>query len=230
MSEQPLMESLQRHRHFSGVFATWTGIGRLAAVNHSIVGKRFMATAFFFFILGGMLAMLIRAQLATSESAFMSHAAYNQVFTMHGTVMMFLFAIPMIEGFALYMLPKVLGARDLAYPRLSAFGYWCYLFGGTIILGGMVLGLAPDGGWFLYTPLSSREFTPGVNADIWLLGITFVENLRRGGGGRDHRHHFESARGGDDACEDAADRLVSSRHRPDDARRLPAADPRLHPA
>ena len=171
----PPIDALQRHRHFNRVFATWTGFGRFAAVNHSIVGKRFMVTAFFFFLVGGILAMLIRAQLATSDSAFMSHEAYNQVFTMHGTVMMFLFAIPMIEGFALYMLPKILGARDLAYPRLSAFGYWCYLFGGTIILGGMVLGLAPDGGWFLYTPLSGREFTPGINADIWLLGITFVE-------------------------------------------------------
>src|SRR5690606_20604409 len=98
-----------------------------------------------------------------------------QIFTMHGTVMMFLFAIPMLEGAAIYFLPKMLGARDLAFPRLTALGYWCYLFGGTIIVVAMLFGLAPDSGWFMYTPLSSRPFTPGVNADVWLLGITFVE-------------------------------------------------------
>ncbi|MDO5659111.1 MAG: cbb3-type cytochrome c oxidase subunit I, partial [Paracoccus sp. (in: a-proteobacteria)] len=105
----------------------------------------------------------------------LSAEAYNQVFTMHGTIMMFLFAIPVLEGFGLYMLPKMLGTRDLAFPRLSAFGYWCYLFGGLIILGAMVLGLAPDSGWFMYTPLSSDVYSPGINSDIWLLGVTFVE-------------------------------------------------------
>jgi len=89
--------------------------------------------------------------------------------------MMFLFAIPLFEGLAMYLLPKMLGARDMAFPRLSAYGYWCYLFGGSILIGGLVLGLAPDGGWFMYTPLSSRTYTPGINADIWLIGITFVE-------------------------------------------------------
>ena len=94
---------------------------------------------------------------------------------MHGSLMMFMFAIPMFEGLAMYMLPKMLGARDLAFPRLSAYGWWCYLFGGSILLVAMVLGLAPDGGWFMYTPLSSKTYTPGINADVWLLGITFVE-------------------------------------------------------
>jgi cytochrome c oxidase subunit I+III len=119
--------------------------------------------------------MLIRAQIATSHSLFVEADTYAQLFTMHGTVMMFLFAIPMLEGFALYMLPKQLGARDLAFPRLSAFGYWCYLFGGAIIIVAMFAGVAPDSGWFMYTPLSSRVYAPGINSDIWLLGITFVE-------------------------------------------------------
>lgn len=94
---------------------------------------------------------------------------------MHGTVMMFLFAIPMFEGLAMYLLPKMLGARDLAFPRLSAYGYWCYLFGGSILILVLFFGLAPDGGWFMYTPLASPTYTPGINADVWLIGVTCVE-------------------------------------------------------
>jgi cytochrome c oxidase subunit I+III len=157
------------------IWATPPGWGRLSAVNHSILGLRFIVTACVFFAIGGVLAMLVRAQLSTSRSAFMAAESYNQVFTMHGTVMMFLFAIPLIEGFAMYILPKLLGARDLAFPRLSAYGYWCYVLGGGMLIGAMLMGLAPDGGWFMYTPLTSRAFSPGINADVWLLGVTFVE-------------------------------------------------------
>ncbi|MCX9148003.1 cytochrome c oxidase subunit I [Erythrobacter sp. WG] len=149
--------------------------GFLAATNHTTVGVRFMLTAIGFFLVGGVLAMLIRAQLSGPNTQFLNAAEYAQVFTMHGTVMMFLFAIPLIEGFALYMLPKLLGARDLAFPRLSAFGYWCYLLGGLILLGALLAGAAPDSGWFMYTPLSSKPYSPGINADIWLVGITVVE-------------------------------------------------------
>ena len=162
------------HKQLERIWGTAPGWGRLAAVNHTIVGRRFVLTAFVFFGVGGVLAMLIRAQLATPRSAFLEPGLYNQIFTMHGTVMMFLFAIPMFEGLAIYLLPKMLGARDMAFPRLGAYGYWCYLFGGSILLVAMALGLAPDGGWFMYTPLSSKAYTPGINADIWLIGITFV--------------------------------------------------------
>ncbi|BBK29508.1 cytochrome c oxidase subunit I+III [Stella humosa] len=157
------------------LWGTPRGWGRLAAVNHTIIGRRFIVTAFVFFAIGGLLAMLIRAQLATPGNAFLDPGAYNQIFTMHGTVMMFLFAIPMFEGLAVYLLPKMLGARDLAFPRLGAYGYWCYLFGGTLVVSALVMGVAPDSGWFMYTPLSSRPYSPGINADIWLIGITFVE-------------------------------------------------------
>ncbi|MFN4288289.1 MAG: cytochrome c oxidase subunit I [Brevundimonas sp.] len=175
MSEAPL-SPLARHRAFERIYATPPGLlGRLSAVNHSVIGLRFIVTAFVFFLIGGVLSMLIRAQLAGSGTAFLDAPAYAQVFTMHGTVMMFLFAIPMIEGIALYMLPKLLGARDLAFPRLSAFGYWCYLFGGSILIIAMLAGVAPDAGWFMYTPLSSSTFTPGINSDVWLIGVTFVE-------------------------------------------------------
>nr|CAD6619169.1 cytochrome c oxidase subunit I [Rhizobium sp. Khangiran2] len=166
---------IARHKAFEKVWGTPPGWAQLAAVNHNIVGKRFMLTALVFFTIGGLLAMLIRTQLASSESAFMDAEQYAQVFTMHGTVMMFLFAIPFFEGGAMYLLPKLLGTRDLAFPRMSAYGYWCYLFGGTILIAALIGGVAPDSGWFMYTPLSSDIFSPGINSDVWLLGITFVE-------------------------------------------------------
>lgn len=148
---------------------------RLAAVNHSILGVRFMATAFVFFVIGGGLGMLTRVQLATPRSAFMDAETYNQVFTMHGSILLFLFAIPMVQGIALYLTPKILGARELAFPRLTAYGYWCYLFGGTILTVALVVGVAPNSGWFMYTPLSSNVYSPGINADVWLVGVTLVE-------------------------------------------------------
>lgn len=151
---------------------SWRG---WSAVNHTAMGKRFMVAALCFFLVGGVLAMLIRAQLASSHSGFLDSELYSQIFTMHGTVMMFLFAIPMLEGFAFYLLPKMLGSRDLAFPRLGAYAWWCYLFGGMILMAGMALGLAPHSGWFMYTPLAGSEYSPGINSDIWLIGITFAE-------------------------------------------------------
>ncbi len=170
------MTALRRHRALEAIWGTPKGwLGTLATVNHSVLGIRLMVTAFVFFLIGGVLAMLIRAQLATPGSAFVGPEVYNQLFTMHGSIMMFLFAIPMFEGFATYMLPKMLGTRDLAFPRLTAYAWWCYLFGGSLLLVAMLAGLAPDAGWFMYAPLSSKPYSPGINADVWLLGITFVE-------------------------------------------------------
>ena len=169
------LTAVGRHRRLDAVWQNPSGWGRLGAVNHTVVGRRFIVTAFVYFLIGGMLAMLLRTQLATPNNPFLGPDAYNRIFTMHGTVMMFLFVIPMIEGLALYMLPKILGARDLAFPRLSAFGYWCYFFGGLILLTALVMNVAPDSGWFMYPPLSSSLFTPGISADVWLLGVTFVE-------------------------------------------------------
>ncbi|MBO3758949.1 cytochrome c oxidase subunit I [Ciceribacter sp. L1K22] len=175
MTPVPGSKAIRLHRELTAIWGTPPGFGQFKAVNHTVVGKRFMLTALVFFAIGGVLAMLIRTQLATTDSAFLDAAAYAQVFTMHGVVMMFLFAIPFFEGLAMYLLPKMLGSRDLAFPRMSAYGYWCYLFGGTFLIIALIAGIAPDGGWFMYTPLSSRVFSPGVNADVWLLGITFVE-------------------------------------------------------
>ena len=167
--------ALRLHRELAAIWATGPGLQRLAAVNHSVIGLRFIATAFVFFAIGGVLGMLTRVQLATPDAGFMDPETYNQVFTMHGSMMLFLFAIPMIEGMAVYLTPKILGTRDFAFPRLTAYGYWCYLFGGTILTVSLVSGVAPNSGWFMYTPLSSNVYTPGINADVWLLGVTFVE-------------------------------------------------------
>lgn len=172
----PARRALALHRELDAVWRNDPGLkGQITSLSHSTLGLRFMATAFVFFGIGGLLAMLIRAQLATPAGAFLDNGLYNQIFTMHGSIMMFLFAIPLLEGLAMYLLPKMLGNRDLAFPRLSALGYWCYLFGGTILIVALLSGVAPAEGWFMYTPLSSRAYAPGINADVWLLGVTFVE-------------------------------------------------------
>jgi cytochrome c oxidase subunit I+III len=168
--------ALRLHRALTQVWASDKGWRRpFTTVNHSDLGRMFLLAAVFFFIVGGVLAMLIRAQLATPRSPFMEAEVYNQVFTMHGTVMMFLFAIPLFEGLAVYLLPKLLGTRDLAFPRLTAYGFWCYVFGGSMLLFSLFAGVAPDSGWFMYPPLSSTLGSPGINPDFWLIGITFVE-------------------------------------------------------
>ncbi|WP_142848420.1 cytochrome c oxidase subunit I [Telmatospirillum sp. J64-1] len=151
------------------------GIRALTEVNNVYVGRYFIATAFTFFIFAGILALLIRLQLAVPDNDLLDPVAYNQIFTMHGTAMMFLVAVPIMEGFAVYLLPQMLGARDLPFPRLSAFGYWCYVLGGILLFSSFLFGAAPLDGWFMYPPLSLSQFSPGVNADFWLLGITFVE-------------------------------------------------------
>ena len=158
------------------LWSTRPGIpGTLTAVNHKQIGLRFIVTAFFFLLLGGVQAILMRAQLAGPEQQVLSPETYNQVFTMHGTTMMFLFAIPILEGLGMYLVPLQIGARDLPFPRLNAFGYYAYLFGGLILYWSFVTGSVPDDGWFAYTPLSSRQYSPDRGMDYWLLGVTFIE-------------------------------------------------------
>ncbi|MDF1726483.1 MAG: cytochrome c oxidase subunit I [Sulfitobacter sp.] len=170
------MNALRRHRALTRIWASEGGWkGWFTTVSHTDLGRMFMLVSAFYFVLGGILAMLIRAQLATPHSAFMGPEVYNQVFTMHGTFMMFLFAIPMFEGMAVYLLPKLLGTRDLAFPRLTAYGFWCYVFGGAMLVFALLAGIAPDKGWVMYPPLSSTLGSPGINSDFWLIGITFVE-------------------------------------------------------
>jgi len=148
--------------------------GVLSEVNNQIIGTRFMVTAFVFFLIGGILALLMRIQLTVAENDFLGPQTYNELFTMHGSTMMFLFAVPFLEGLALYLLPMMIGARDVAFPRLTAYGYWVYLFGGILFYISFLVGAVPDIGWFGYTPLSTSRFT-GISTDFWLLGLSLVE-------------------------------------------------------
>jgi cytochrome c oxidase subunit I+III len=152
-----------------------TGWRRLTAVNNSQIGLFYIVTAMVFFVLAGILALMMRVQLAVPEAGLLSATAYNQIFTMHGTVMMFLFAVPMVEAIAVYLLPGMLGARDLPFPRLSAYAFWCYALGGLAFFCTLFFSAAPDGGWFMYPPLTGKAFSPGIGADFWLLGIGFIE-------------------------------------------------------
>ncbi len=175
MTDPAHAKRTELHHKAQRVWGNLPGWGALAAVNHTSIGLRFMVTGLGFFLIGILLAMLIRTQLALPNHDLLGPHIYNQLFTMHGTVMMFLFAIPVLEGLAMYLVPKMLGTRDLAFPRVSAMGYYCYLFGGLILMSSLVLGVAPSGGWFMYTPLSDANFSPDAGPDFWLIGITFVE-------------------------------------------------------
>lgn len=145
-----------------------------STVNNSHIGLWYTVTAFAFFLFGGGLALLMRIQLAIPNNDFLSADQYNQIFTMHGSVMMFLFAVPIFEAISILLLPQMLGARDLPLPRLSAYSYWCFLIGGVFVCGSIFFDAAPRGGWFMYPPLTVA-YQPGIGADIWLLGLSFIE-------------------------------------------------------
>jgi cytochrome c oxidase subunit I+III len=157
------------------VWETPKGWRIFTAVNNTVIGYFYIATAFGFFLLAGILALLMRTQLAVPDNTFLGQETYNQIFTMHGTVMMFLFAVPAVEAMGMLLLPQMLGARDLPFPRLGAFAFWAYLVGGSVFFCTLFVGMAPSGGWFMYPPLSGERFSPGVGADFWLLGIGFIE-------------------------------------------------------
>jgi len=147
----------------------------LTEVNHKHVGMRYIVTAFFFLILGGLEAGLMRLQLSRPDNNFLSPDMYNQIFTMHGTTMMFLFAVPMMEGMAVYFVPLMIGTRDMAFPKLNLYGYYVYLAGGLFLYVMFFLNAGPDAGWFAYTPLSGPQFAPGKRVDTWAQMITFTE-------------------------------------------------------
>lgn len=149
-------------------------VSLLGIADHKKIGKRYLLTAFLFFTLAGIEALLMRAQLARPENTFLSPETYDQFFTLHGTTMIFFFATPMLSGFGNYLIPLMIGSRDMTFPRLNAFGYWVFLFSGLFMYASVFFGMAPDGGWFAYTPLTSREFSPGLNLDFWSLGLIFL--------------------------------------------------------
>ena len=158
--------------------ATWwppRGLSFITEVNNIHIGLFYIGTAILFLFLGGILSLLMRTQLAFPGNDLLGPATYNQIFTMHGTMLMFLFAVPVVEAVAVYLLPSMLAARDLPFPRLSAYAFWAYAIGGIVVFCTLFFGLAPDGGWFMYPPLTSFMYSPASNADFWLLGIGFIE-------------------------------------------------------
>ncbi len=143
-------------------------------VNNSEVGLWYIGATLLFLAFGGVLAVLMRIQLATPDNAFLSADLYNQIFTLHGSVMMVLFAVPIFEAVSVLLLPAMLGARDLPFPRLSAYGFWSFAIGGVFVCGSLFFNIAPRGGWFMYPPLTT-SYDGGVGADVWLLGLSFIE-------------------------------------------------------
>lgn len=132
----------------------------------------YLITSFVFFLLGGLMALLIRAELAAPGLQFLSPEQYNQMFTMHGTIMLLFFATPVVFAFANYVVPIQIGAPDVAFPRLNSFAYWLYLFGGVIVMGGFITpGGTADYGWTAYTPLSDGSHSPGIGANLWITGL-----------------------------------------------------------
>jgi cytochrome c oxidase subunit 1 len=149
--------------------------GWFSAINHKTISKRFMVTTMVFFLLGGVLALLIRLQLAQPNAGIIGPDMYNQVFTMHGSTMMFLFAVPVMQAVATYLVPLMIGARSLAFPRLNAYAYWIFTMGGIMLYAAFFVDAGPDAGWFAYVPLSGPQYSPGKRVDYWAQMITFTE-------------------------------------------------------
>ncbi|MBI2953023.1 MAG: cytochrome c oxidase subunit I [Chloroflexi bacterium] len=149
----------------------WTWI---TTTDHKRIGILYMVSAFVFFLGGIVEALLMRTQLAVARNTLLGPDAYNQIFTMHGTTMIFLFLMPMQAGLANYVLPLMIGARDMAFPRLNAFGYWLFLFAGLFMYSSFLIGAAPNAGWFAYAPLTEVQFSPGLNIDFWALAILLL--------------------------------------------------------
>jgi cytochrome c oxidase subunit 1 len=150
-------------------------LGWLMEVDHKVIGLRYIKTAFAFFLFGGIEAALMRIQLARPENHFLSPDTYNQLFTTHGTTMMFLFAVPIMTGMGIYLVPIMVGTREVAFPRLNAYGYFVYLIGGLLLYTAFILNTGPDAGWFAYVPLSGPAYSAGKRVDIWAQMITFTE-------------------------------------------------------
>src|SRR5919198_1273927 len=150
-------------------------LGWFMNVNHKSIGTRMIVTALGFFALGGVLALLMRLQLARPESRLVGPDLYGQLFTVHGSTMMFLFAVPVMQAMGLYLIPLMIGTRNVAFPRLNTYGYYVYVIGGLLLWVSFLLNIGPDTGWFSYVPLAGPEYSPGKRVDVWAQLITFTE-------------------------------------------------------
>ncbi|CAN5117729.1 hypothetical protein BH18ACT5_BH18ACT5_02670 [soil metagenome] len=151
-------------------------LGKFKAVQNDVIGKRLIATGFFFLLLGGSVdSLVMRLQLAVPNNDLVSPQLYNELFTNHGSVTMFLVILPIFEGFAILMLPLLLGTREMPFPRLGAFSFFTFLFGGLLYYSSTLFNAVPDAGWFAYTPLSGPRFSPDLAIDFWVLGLGVAE-------------------------------------------------------
>jgi cytochrome c oxidase subunit I+III len=165
----------EEREHLEEIWEDDPGIpGFFSTVDHKRIGKRYIYTCFVFFFVGGLIALVMRSQLAGPNNTVLSARAYNELFTVHGTTMIFLFNTPVLAGFGNYLLPMMIGTRDMAFPRLNAFSYWVFLFAGILFYSSFLVGSAPDGGWFAYTPLTTKTYSPGLNLEFWGLGVVFL--------------------------------------------------------
>ncbi len=165
----------EREHHHDAYAGEQSGLWSwLTTVDHKRIGTLYLYTALCFFIVGGIEAVLIRMQLQQPNGTLLSAETYNQLFTMHGTTMIFLAIMPLSAAFFNYLIPLQIGARDVAFPRLNAFSYWVYLFGGIFITVPILFHVAPNGGWFGYTPLTTKAFSPGINIDFWVIGLQIL--------------------------------------------------------
>ena len=151
---------------------TW--FGHVGSVDHKVIGIRYLATGLVFLLVGGAESLLMRVQLSRAQAGFLSAETYAQMFTLHGVTMMFLFALPVLSGFSNYLWPLMLGARDMALPRLNAVSYWLFVGAGLLIYISLPLGLAPDAGWFNYVPLASAAYLPRSGIDFYALGLLML--------------------------------------------------------
>jgi cytochrome c oxidase subunit I len=171
------------HPH-TAVPAAPTGLWSwVTTTDHKRIGILYGVTAFFFFLVGGLEALVLRLQLGSPGNTLVSAEFYNQLFTMHGTTMVFLAIMPLSAAFFNFIIPLQIGARDVAFPRLNAFSYWVFLLGGLFmnasfftgpLFGADGLSVAPNGGWFGYANLTSSQFSPGPNIDFWVLGLQIL--------------------------------------------------------
>jgi len=156
----------EHHSLYSGGVVSW-----LTTVDHKRIGVLYGVTALLYFVVGGVEAILIRLQLASPESTVLGAETFNQMFTMHGTTMVFLVLMPLAAALFNYVIPLMIGARDVAFPRLNAFSYWTFLFGSILLNLSFFVGQAPDAGWFGYANLTSKQFSPGMGIDFWVLSL-----------------------------------------------------------
>ncbi|MGB5149969.1 MAG: cbb3-type cytochrome c oxidase subunit I, partial [Mycobacterium sp.] len=173
-AEAPPIEELEARRPFPARMGPKGNLiyKLITTTDHKMIGMMYMIACFFFFFSGGLMALFIRTELALPGLQFLSNEQYNQLFTMHGTLMLLLYATPIVFGFANLVLPLQIGAPDVAFPRLNALSFWLFLFGGLIAMGGFITpGGAADFGWTAYSPLSDAIHSPGVGGDLWIMGL-----------------------------------------------------------